>query len=74
MKLNQAYTTTLLIFLLVADDEIDVIEGNGFLNMAMHTLVQDSQGHNINLPNTENRPATATAGQGITTIHQYFNI
>ena len=61
-------------FLLVAEDEIDVIEGNGFLNMAMHTLVQDSQGHNINLPNTENRPATATAGQGITRALQYFNI
>ena len=74
MKLNQAYTTTLLIFLLVADDEIDVIEGNGFLNMAMHTLVQDSQGHNINSPNTENRPATATAGQGIANTIQCFNI
>ena len=72
--MSQTYTTTLLIFLLVADDEIDVIEGNGFLNMAMHTLVQDSQGHNINLPNTENRPATATAGQGITRMHQYLNI
>ena len=72
--MNPTYTTTLLIFLLVADDEIDVIEGNGFLNMAMHTLVQDSQGHNINLPNTENRPATATAGQGITRALQYFNI
>lgn len=74
IKKNQTYITTLIIFLLVADDEIDVIEGNGFLNMAMHTLVQDSQGHNVNLPNTENRPATATAGQGITRILQYFNI
>ena len=72
--MNQTYTTTLLVFLLVADDEIDVIEGNGFLNMAMHTLVQDSQGHNINLPNTENRPATATAGQGIANTIQCFNI
>ena len=72
--MNQTYTTTLIIFLLVAEDEIDVIEGNGFLNMAMHTLVQDSQGHNINLPNTENRPATATAGQGIIRVLQHFNI
>ena len=51
----------------VADDEIDVIEGNGFLNMAMHTLVQDNQGRNISVPiNEGGRPITATAGQGNT--------
>jgi len=51
--------------LLVGDDDMDVIEGNGFLNMAMHTLVQDRQGRNITVPINEDRPFTATAGNSI---------
>ena len=51
--------------MLVADDDTDVIEGNGFLNMAMHTLVQDRQGRSITMPVNGDRPITATGGQGI---------
>ena len=42
---------------------MDVIEGNGFLNMAMHTLVQDKQKNSIGYPIQENRPLTATGGK-----------
>jgi hypothetical protein len=49
--------------LVVGDDDMDVIEGNGFLNMAMHTLAQGRQGHTITAPINENRPLTATAGK-----------
>ena len=49
--------------ILVGDDEMDVIEGNGFLNMAMHTLVQDKQKNSIGYPIQENRPLTATGGK-----------
>ena len=42
---------------------MDVIEGNGFLNMAMHTLVQDSQKNSINYPINETRPLTAAGGK-----------
>ena len=42
---------------------MDVIEGNGFLNMAMHTLVQDKQKNSIGYPIKENRPLTATGGK-----------
>ena len=42
---------------------MDVIEGNGFLNMAMHTLVQDNQKNNISYPINKNRPVTAAGGK-----------
>ena len=44
---------------------MDVIEGDGFLNMAMHTLVQDRQRRNISVPINEDRPLTAAAGNGV---------
>ena len=50
------------ILLLVGDNEMDVIEGNGFLNMAMHTLVQDRQKNSVAYPINENRPLTAAGG------------
>ena len=46
-----------------SDDDMDVIEGNGFLNMAMHTLVQDRQKPSVGVPINEERPLTATAGK-----------
>ena len=49
--------------LLVGDDEMDVIEGNGFLNMAMHTLVQDKQKNSVAYPINQNRPLTAAGGK-----------
>ena len=52
-----------IILILVGDDEMDVIEGNGFLNMAMHTLVQDKQKNSISYPINENRPLTAAGGK-----------
>ena len=42
---------------------MDVIEGNGFLNMAMHTLVQDKQKNSVAYPINENRPLTAAGGK-----------
>ena len=57
--------------MLVADDDMDVIEGDGFLNMAMHTLVQDRQRHSITVPINGDRPLTATGGHGIDNLFTY---